>query len=980
MYQLRDSTGVTDGQNQCRRTSAHDRNRARQAGGRTTGYEALDHQPQQPPTDSKLNRTNLEINIRVAGGAEDSKTGKQLFHTTTTAGTAQCDNHSTSFFLSRSTRACMRRAPRSTFGIRSCPSSQVEISPMTAPGPSSSSSSRITTTSENYNICRSSSRAGDSVLCDKRDRCHHLSAEPEAATTPAARPGADETSRISSVVFESARNLTLAAFSSTGEALHHIIMSTWSTSGLCQYGEEKRRARTREKQNDTVLLHEADTNDGRKLSQSGGHGPRGRREDKDCKVSVAASTVDVVSSSTTMKNPADGDVTTPTEQCRSCHDKISFRPGTASIVALPPARQTHAELSSATTIRVRRDERRRRTSADQKNNAGTIRRSAGPRRSRTKMTDSSFFGNNKWHLLQQLLLLVQHTMGKYTTGSFQLGRFDPPMAYVSKMGYDIGEGSYAVRFKTSRPGVLEKPITLKLAIFLDEDWENHSLDSARINKYPHEYPHNSEEQENSICKLIPKLAKSHREVTVSTGLEHLTIPSGSVTKMINQAKTAISDSIKNQVTQGLDLESKQDDPAPPELPVSPSEQGWSMWEKGALKQVIRPHVWYFVVHNCDSQADKDGMTDQTSNPLSHAYVGPNGGAPAQTRIKFRFQFEAKQHDGSHFSKELDGMLWVYFAKLMLFGVYGLHYFQLIVEYKRNAMEDVHPVIWILTSIILTQCVATVTYFIHLYAYSYNGYGVKALDVLNSALLAVTQVSIQSLLILIALGYTLLQKSLGDLDIVIPVIFVIVTVNVLLVGFSKLKDDASFKFMENEGWSGYLMVFIRLLLYCWFIYAIQQTRQSGKISGHGGKVNLFLNKFLVAGSLYFLSYPCIFAVSSLFAAYLRNKVMTTLGFLSFAMSIRWLEYLFLRKSDFYKVSTLGSSFLPGGVAGSFGQTHMPSMPPARTSGRDYNMNNRGNSMTQYGGGSGAGGDGYNQTKTSIHRLPSAHSLVTGVKGD
>ena len=63
----------------------------------------------------------------------------------------------------------------------------------------------------------------------------------------------------------------------------------------------------------------------------------------------------------------------------------------------------------------------------------------------------------------------------------------------------------------------------------------------------------------------------------------------------------------------------------------------------------------------------------------------------------------------------------------------------------------------------------------------------------------------ALLILIALGYMLLQSHLGDLDIVIPVVFIVVVINVLLVGFSKIKDDASYKFYENEGLIGWLVV-------------------------------------------------------------------------------------------------------------------------------------------------------------------------------
>eukprot|EP00392_Amoebophrya_sp_AT5.2_P012004 g12098.t1 len=62
---------------------------------------------------------------------------------------------------------------------------------------------------------------------------------------------------------------------------------------------------------------------------------------------------------------------------------------------------------------------------------------------------------------------------------------------------------------------------------------------------------------------------------------------------------------------------------------------------------------------------------------------------------------------------------------------------------------------------------------------------------------------------------------------------------------------------------------------------------------------------------------MYVIAGLFAAYLRHKVMVVGGFLTFAVSVRWLENLFLNKrGEFYQVSTLGSSFLPGGTQWGF----------------------------------------------------------------
>jgi hypothetical protein len=144
-------------------------------------------------------------------------------------------------------------------------------------------------------------------------------------------------------------------------------------------------------------------------------------------------------------------------------------------------------------------------------------------------------------------------------------------------------------------------------------------------------------------------------------------------------------------------------------------------------------------------------------------------------------------------------------------------------------------------------------FIHFQVYSFDGQGLKALDVVAELLNILSQVVGSSLLILIALGYTLLHSKLGNLDVVIPVVFIIGVLHVLLVGFGKIKDDASFKFYENEGVIGWILLILRLMLLAWFVWAVKETSKEAP----GAKLVNFLQKFLVAGVFYFISYPLVF---------------------------------------------------------------------------------------------------------------------------
>merc|ERR1719464_2579661 len=82
----------------------------------------------------------------------------------------------------------------------------------------------------------------------------------------------------------------------------------------------------------------------------------------------------------------------------------------------------------------------------------------------------------------------------------------------------------------------------------------------------------------------------------------------------------------------------------------------------------------------------------------------------------------------------------------------------IVVFYQSA-RSVHPVIITLTVVVGVQYLAQVLHSVHLIAYRRNGSGVKALEVLSEILFMLSQMGQTSLLILIALGYTLLQSRL-----------------------------------------------------------------------------------------------------------------------------------------------------------------------------------------------------------------------------
>jgi len=305
------------------------------------------------------------------------------------------------------------------------------------------------------------------------------------------------------------------------------------------------------------------------------------------------------------------------------------------------------------------------------------------------------------------------------------------------------------------------------------------------------------------------------------------------------------------------------------------------WLTGSLDPTGWPAMWYFALSDC--QMNLRNLT---------------------TRI--RFEFEATQADGSEFSVE---RRWMTSANVLyLVGKTGFVYF--FVQSTRNFFRsagNIHPVIITLALAIGTQYVAQVFHTVHLVLYRSNGYGIKALEVLSEILNVIGHIVLTSLIILIALGYTLLQSRIGELDLIIPLCFIIGVFHILLVTFAKIKDDASYQYHENEGAVGWIVLGLRVAIFLWFLWAVRSSQAEA-----GRALRDFLTRYLFAGTAYFLSYPIMFVVIKIFPLYLQYPIMTVGMMIIQLGSNVWLGTCFLTRGEYFKVSTLSASELPGGT--------------------------------------------------------------------
>lgn len=306
---------------------------------------------------------------------------------------------------------------------------------------------------------------------------------------------------------------------------------------------------------------------------------------------------------------------------------------------------------------------------------------------------------------------------------------------------------------------------------------------------------------------------------------------------------------------------------------------WSAWTSGTLIQKMRPHIWYFAMSNCNQEL---------------------GGGP----LSLEYEIHMTQFDGSELSVELRNMIAWNSMGLVCLGAFIVRYSARCLAFASSA-GGLHQVIWVLSATIALQFSGQALHTLHLWKYQSDGIGITSMDLLSEVLVMLSQVVQTTLLIAIAMGYTLLPSRDGRMVIVKWIALLSLVIHVGLVSFGKMQDESACKYHENEGAIGWVLLSVRLLLLSWFVLAAQASQQEGGLRLHD-----FLQRFLVAGVLYFLAYPLLFVVVQVFAPYLQHPIMQ-IGLLTMQTASQvWLGELFLSRGTYFKVSALSASLLPG----------------------------------------------------------------------
>jgi len=315
---------------------------------------------------------------------------------------------------------------------------------------------------------------------------------------------------------------------------------------------------------------------------------------------------------------------------------------------------------------------------------------------------------------------------------------------------------------------------------------------------------------------------------------------------------------------------------------------WAVSLKRTISQKMRAHIWYFALSACPDLA-------HPGSNLTH------------TDAEIDYEIHFVQPNGSELSYELQWMPCVTLLVVLSLSGFLVHFARRCRRVLDSA-GDIHPMIWALAGTVLLQWTAEVSHLCHLQFYEREGLGESALEDAANMLLMLSQVASCTLLIAIAKGYTLLKDT--SIDSVKRIAAFVAIPHAILVGHNSLQGDHVDKHHENGGAAGLALVLVRLGLFAWFVMstrAMQQQSQSMRLQD-------FLQRFQIAASAYFLSYPALFFIVQVFAPYLQHPILH-LGTATMQTCVAfWLAELFLSRGAYFQISTLSSSLLPGSFVG------------------------------------------------------------------
>ena len=308
----------------------------------------------------------------------------------------------------------------------------------------------------------------------------------------------------------------------------------------------------------------------------------------------------------------------------------------------------------------------------------------------------------------------------------------------------------------------------------------------------------------------------------------------------------------------------------------PSSGKWSKKTGGRLIQKQSPQIFYFILADC-----------------SGSLIGK----------EILFDFEVVNPDNNHNSIEMIGIKNSFgVALILLLVMFGKNIWDFANVMKKDE-EITGPRIWLNVAIVM-MILSVLLQYIHLYVFDIDGKGLKGFEFMSEVFALLYQLSISTLLVVVASGWTIVYTRFPKPELYLPGIVVEVAIHLALIVFNWLYEIPRHSFSKYEEWSGAVIFVFRILMFLVFIRNLAKTSKHEDFK----KTNYFY-MFGIWASLYFLSMPVLVYGAFMFQTYQREYIVATLHLLIQIVIFYSLYRLLMVKGDLIKINKV-LSMLPG----------------------------------------------------------------------
>jgi len=312
--------------------------------------------------------------------------------------------------------------------------------------------------------------------------------------------------------------------------------------------------------------------------------------------------------------------------------------------------------------------------------------------------------------------------------------------------------------------------------------------------------------------------------------------------------------------------------------------------KYSVNIAVRSYYYYAAVVRCEEDA----------------WFTPD--ADARFELEFR-------NNGSHFSADEAGMYtWTFLCLAVLVGVSffaAKHLGDTGGARTSGLLGRFHPAVRVLISASMLHGASMLCQLAHYAAYSSNGYGWGWIPFQTASLILheAVKLVLTTLFIVISQGWTINTNALpksGALFSIVGTTFLFECFGLLMQAVYAESHDA-YSSRAREGSVGLILVLVQLGLYGWFLKGMMGCINTE--SKHMSQRRGFFLSFTVCCSVWFLAEPLLVLISTFVANYIRQRLLLGGALLFQTLALCSVSWLFLGRSAFSKISTIGQTLLP-----------------------------------------------------------------------